>query len=417
MPVAQRWTGGQYSVFRVCLATYLFIHFIALIPWAPEVFSGAGALTPASASPLARLFPNILSIYDAPAFVQRLVAIGALAAIPLALGAFDRVAAVFLWYVWACLLGRDPLITNPSIPFVGWLLLAHTLVPRAPYGSWAARDRADPRGGWTMPAGVLLAAWIVMSLGYTYGGVTKLVSPSWADGTALAQVLGNPLARPTLLREWLLALPGPILKIATWSALALELLFAPLVLSRRLRPWMWLSMLGMHLGLLVLVDFADLTFGMLLIHLFTFDPAWIPARGSASTEVIFYDHTCALCHGAVRFVLSEAPEDHAFRFAPLQGELFRESIPEHVRASLPDSIVIVASDGRVLTRSAAIRHVLACAGGLWGVVARVGTVLPRALLDAAYDGIARIRYSVFGRKGDACPLVPAPLRSKFDLRA
>jgi hypothetical protein len=34
-------------------------------------------------------------------------------------------------------------------------------------------------------------------------------------------------------------------------------------------------MVMMHAGLVVVVDFADLSLGMLLLHAFTFDPAWL----------------------------------------------------------------------------------------------------------------------------------------------
>ena len=34
-------------------------------------------------------------------------------------------------------------------------------------------------------------------------------------------------------------------------------------------------------------------------------------------ERLFYDGTCALCHGAVRFVLARDRDGSAFRFAPL----------------------------------------------------------------------------------------------------
>lgn len=37
-------------------------------------------------------------------------------------------------------------------------------------------------------------------------------------------------------------------------------------------------MLAMHLGILTVVDFADLTGGMLMIHLFAFDPSWFQSR-------------------------------------------------------------------------------------------------------------------------------------------
>ena len=171
-----------------------------------------------------------------------------------------------------------PLIGNPGLPYVGWLLLAHACLPPAPYGSWAARGRPDPGNGWRMPGGIFLVAWILMALGYTYSGVTKLVSPSWVDGTALARVLDNPLARPGLVRDALLALPEGVLRLATWGALLAELSFAPLALVPRLRPWLWGLLLLMHLGLIVVIDFADLSLGMVLLHLFTFDPAWLPPR-------------------------------------------------------------------------------------------------------------------------------------------
>jgi predicted DCC family thiol-disulfide oxidoreductase YuxK len=33
--------------------------------------------------------------------------------------------------------------------------------------------------------------------------------------------------------------------------------------------------------------------------------------------------------------------------------------------------------------------------------------------DAMYDFVARVRYRIFGRKKDACPLMPPDLRSRF----
>jgi hypothetical protein len=157
-------------------------------------------------------------------------------------GKFDRVAALAIWYLWASLYGRNPLIANPSLPFVGWLLLAHLLIPSA-----SPNDEASPtKAG--ISEDIYLAAWILMALAYTYSGYTKLVSPSWTDGTALSYVLSNPLARATPLRPFIIRLPPLGLKLATWSALGLELSFAPLALCRRLRPWIWLAMLCLQLG-------------------------------------------------------------------------------------------------------------------------------------------------------------------------
>src|SRR5437867_1395750 len=128
MPVRNGWTGGQYSLFRAIFGTYLLVHFLHLIPWGVELFSRDGALPIASDSPiigLFRYFPNLLALWDAPAAVTGILAAGAGLSVLFILGFYDRLAAVVLWYIWACLFGRNPLIANPSLPFVGWMLLAH----------------------------------------------------------------------------------------------------------------------------------------------------------------------------------------------------------------------------------------------------------------------------------------------------
>jgi hypothetical protein len=279
------WTGVQYSAFRIVFGVYLAVHFVQLAPWARELFSSQGMLASAAASPLYPFFPSLLFVWDAPIAAQGLVWLGALLAVTFAAGFHDRIAAVALWVVWASLFVRNPFIANPSLPFVGWLLIAHACVPRAPAGSLDALRRPDLARAWSMPQGVYGAAWIVMSIAYSYSGYTKLVSPSWRDGSALAYVLANPLARPTLLRELVVSLPEPLIAVATWSALALELLFAPIALFARARPWLWLAMALMHVGLVIMIDFADLSLGMLMMHFFTFDPGWLrELRGFRATR-------------------------------------------------------------------------------------------------------------------------------------
>ena len=269
------WTGGQYSVYRALFGVYLAIHYFGLVPWGQELFSNKGLLPVPSLSPLAHLFPNVLAIWDSPLFVQALLVGATCLSFLFAIGLWDRAAAGLLWYLGACFLGRNPLIANPALPYIGWLLLAHTFLPEAPCGSLMARIRGKSNDDWQMAPSIYLVAWIVMALGYTYSGAMKMTSPSWCDGSALERILSNPLARPGYLRLCLLALPPVLVKCATWGSLGLEISFAPLALLRRARPWIWSAMLGLHLGLLLLISFPDLTAGMVLLHLFTFNPAWL----------------------------------------------------------------------------------------------------------------------------------------------
>jgi predicted DCC family thiol-disulfide oxidoreductase YuxK len=132
-------------------------------------------------------------------------------------------------------------------------------------------------------------------------------------------------------------------------------------------------------------------------------------------ERLFYDGSCALCHWAVRFVVSRDVRGDAFRFAPLAGEAFGKATATAGRADFPDSLVVETRDGRYLTKSAAVVHVMRRLPFPWPALAALARVVPPFLLDRVYDRVARTRYRLFGRTENACPVVPAELRSRFDL--
>jgi predicted DCC family thiol-disulfide oxidoreductase YuxK len=135
--------------------------------------------------------------------------------------------------------------------------------------------------------------------------------------------------------------------------------------------------------------------------------------------MLFYDGHCALCHRSVKFVLKHDRSGRLFRFAPLQGPTFEARVPPDAgfdgkRAGLPDSVVVLTSEGALLTKSNAFLHVIRRLGGGWGTLAAVLGVIPRSLRDAAYDIIARVRYRVFGKRDEWCPVIAPELRARFD---
>jgi predicted DCC family thiol-disulfide oxidoreductase YuxK len=132
------------------------------------------------------------------------------------------------------------------------------------------------------------------------------------------------------------------------------------------------------------------------------------------TEYIFYDGHCGLCHRAVKFVLKHDHSGTAFRFAPLQGETIKSLLAPEQRASLPDSFVVLTRGGTLLARSNASLHVMRRLGGAWRPLANVLGLIPRALRDVVYDFVARVRYRVFRRQDDLCPVVPPAWRARFD---
>jgi len=132
------------------------------------------------------------------------------------------------------------------------------------------------------------------------------------------------------------------------------------------------------------------------------------------TDYLFYDGTCGLCHGAVKFAMKHDTGGTLFRFAPLQGTTFERCIGPATRAGIPDSLVILTSGGDVLVRSDATIHLLRRIGGVWSALGGAIALLPRAIRDAAYNAIAAVRYRIFGRKGDLCPVMTPEERKRFD---
>jgi predicted DCC family thiol-disulfide oxidoreductase YuxK len=143
-------------------------------------------------------------------------------------------------------------------------------------------------------------------------------------------------------------------------------------------------------------------------------PRWIAPAPREGDEQIFYDGHCALCHGFVNFVLEEDTRGE-FRFAPIQSDRFAEALQAAGQQNAPDSIAVLVGKDRLLFRSAAVSHVLSRLGGPWRLLAMLMQMFPGGLRDVIYDFVARHRRRIFGEPPALCPVLPPPLRTRFDL--
>jgi len=260
------------------------------------------------------------------------------------------------------------------------LLVAHAFVPSAPWGSWDARARTDAGHGWALPPALFAAVWVALSLCYA--------------GSAYAALD----AERSLLQ---------------WAGLAFALVFAPLACVARARPVLWVAGIAVQLAPASLFGLPELGVPIWLLHFLAFDPAWVPPRPLAAPATVFYDGHCGLCHGVVRFLISEDVDGSAFRFAPLDSDAFRSGLPADERAQLPDSVVLRDPAGALLVRWAAVENVAQRLGGIWRAAATALRPVPDAWLDRAYDQVAAHRALVFGREEEACPRLSAELLERF----
>lgn len=140
---------------------------------------------------------------------------------------------------------------------------------------------------------------------------------------------------------------------------------------------------------------------------------WSVMGDEAQRDLVFYDGTCGLCHGWVRFLLRRDRDGNRFRYAPLQGETWVARVPAERRRELPDSVVIRTTEGDLLVESRGVIHLLRRLGGGWKVVAGLLWIVPRPLRDLGYRLVAAVRYRLFRRPQELCPIVPAELWGRF----
>lgn len=394
----------QFSIFRIILGSYLLIHFLYLIPYAGEIWSNTGMLPDPTANLTYGIFPNILYYISSATSVTIYVVILSLLSLCFLIGFQRPIISVLLWYGWASLFDRNNLINNPGIPYVGWLLLVCSVIPTGEPLSISKNKKSD---SWKLPGILFFGAWVIMAIGYTVSGFDKFSSPSWRNGTAIYHLLENPLARDYWLRDLMVQLPMGVLKIKTWAVLFIEMAFLPLAIFTPTRKWIWLAMIFMHLGILLIVDFADLTLGMLMIHWFTFDARWLKAKPKQS-GILFFDGVCGMCNGLINFMMSE-DSNHALQFAALQGETAKQKVDKSYLENL--NSIVYLEGGKSYTESDGVIHAAAAMGGIYKLILIV-KLIPKFIRDKTYAFISANRYKWFGKK-EACRMPTLAEREKL----
>lgn len=239
--------------FRQIFGFYCLIHFIQLLPYAQELFDLNNMSYDSKLGPTFLLFPNIIHFIGP----ELLLIILIFFSITFIINILPRTSSAIICYGWAAMLNTNVLIYNPGIPYIGWLLLIMSIDPECknPYFYWFS--------------------WFLTNINYTISGIHKLQCPSWIDGTALIYIISSPLARDNCFRNLLWKAPILFLKISNWLALMLEIFSLPLGTFKYTRFWFWIMHIVFHLVILLVINFSDLTIGMMMIHFYLFDKKWI----------------------------------------------------------------------------------------------------------------------------------------------
>ena len=398
-----KYPAYQFALFRMIFGFYLLVHFLYLIPVASELWSNAGFISDVTLNPSYGFFPNVLYVLNTELMLTLFVCFMALLSFFVMIGFYRRTASLLLWYGWACLFHQNNLILNPGIPMVGWLLVALVLIPKGE-GFAVEKEEVD----WYMPPILFWGAWIILGVAYTISGLDKALSPSWQDGSAITHLLNNPLARDYFVRDFLLWLPEVFRQFLTWGTLLLEITFGFFALFSKTRLWAWLMIMTMHLSILLIVDFADLTFGVIMLHLFTFDGRWFNVANKdlvKKERIVIFDGVCGFCNKSIDLLI-KLDKDKLFKYTSLQGEYVKKlDIAKDLES------IVFYEEGKIYYKSTAVLKILRSLGGV-GILANIFFIIPKFIRDFIYDVIAKYRYTIFG-KMETCRMPKVEERALF----
>lgn len=125
------------------------------------------------------------------------------------------------------------------------------------------------------------------------------------------------------------------------------------------------------------------------------------------STVLFFDGVCNLCNGFIDFLIKRDTKAK-IKYAPLQGDLAAECVPEHA-ANM--SSVVLYKAGKVYIESTAAILTLAELGGFW-VLLKALLIFPEFIRNPFYKVIAANRYKWFGQK-DTCRLPTPEEKERF----
>ena len=126
--------------------------------------------------------------------------------------------------------------------------------------------------------------------------------------------------------------------------------------------------------------------------------------------IVIFDGYCNFCSRSVLFIIKRDRKGH-FRFAASQTREGKKVIERYRIGELAQQSLLLIEDGNVYRKSTAALRIARRLQHGWRLC-YVFMIIPRGLRDLLYEGIARNRYKVFGKR-DLCFIPEPAIRERF----
>jgi len=269
------------ALFRILLGAFVFTNLLALFPtrmiWWGEhgILSSAGAVSYFEEHRL-----NLLSLIpNADAYLTLFYLIVMASSICLMLGLFSRISAILVFLGITSLAHRNPLLLNSGDGFLRvcafWMIWTSSGKCLSLDSLRLCQRRAKP----TIEAWQLRLLQIQFTMVYLITFLIKIKGEAWYGGTAVGYILRLEEFRRFPVPDFVFL---PILNhIETWGALLVEGSLGTLIWIPKLRRWVILSGVLLHLGIEYSMNiplFEWIMMGSLVLFATEEDWAWIRAR-------------------------------------------------------------------------------------------------------------------------------------------
>jgi hypothetical protein len=211
---------------------------------------------------------SVLDLSTSPELLVLVFTATLVAALAVTAGFHTRIAAVVLWVGIVSIDQRNGLVTNTGDGVVRSLAF---LLALSPAGTALSLDRlrTAPAGFWEFPARAPWALRLIqiqISLGYFFAVTGKFATDAWRNGTAVAYALRiddvHRLTAPAFITQ-----STTITALLTYGTLFIELSLAVLIWIRRLRPWVLVLGVALHLGIDSSILVGFFSYAMLVSYL------------------------------------------------------------------------------------------------------------------------------------------------------
>lgn len=188
-------------------------------------------------------------------------------AVALAAGWYTRVAAIVVFVLVVSFQHRNPQVFNSGDNLIR---IEALFIAISPCGAALSLDRLRSVGRfWTAeirPHWPLRLMQVQLSLIYLSTVLIKLRGDTWQEGTATSYALRlHDMAIMPVPQA--ISTNPPLMNIATWGTLAVELALGILVWNHRLRPWVLAAGVALHLSIMATLSVGFFSPAMFVLYL------------------------------------------------------------------------------------------------------------------------------------------------------